>query len=86
MNIVAIVEILVVAIYLMLPTTPAGVPFNKHFAWASVNYAPVVTLGALILLTIWWYTSVKHWFKGPIQTIDEPEPPSDTPLTAEPAL
>jgi amino acid transporter len=86
MNIVAIVEILVVAIYLMLPTTPAGVPFNKDFAWANVNYAPVVTLGALILLTIWWYASVKNWFKGPIQTIDEPEPPTDTSLAPEPAL
>jgi hypothetical protein len=29
-----------------------------------------VTLGALILLTIWWQVSAKHWFTGPKHTID----------------
>ena len=33
--------------------------------------APVVTLGALLLLAIWWMTSAKHWFTGPKHTIDE---------------
>lgn len=70
MNIVAVVEIIVVCVYLMLPTTPAGTPGNKAFSWASVNYTPIVTIGALILLTIWWYASVKNWFKGPIRNVD----------------
>jgi amino acid transporter len=71
MNVIAVLEIIVVCLYLMLPTTPAGTPGNKDFSWASLNYTPIVTIGALILLTIWWYASVKNWFKGPIQTIDE---------------
>ncbi|MDH2415736.1 amino acid permease [Nocardioides sp. CER19] len=86
MNIVAVVEIIVVALYLMLPTVPGGVPFRDGFAWKFVNYTPIVTLGALILLTIWWQVSVKHWFKGPISTIDEPEPPVEPPLSPEPAV
>ena len=86
MNIIAVVEIIVVSVYLMLPTVPGGVPGNSDFSWKFVNYAPIVTLGALALLTIWWYASVKNWFKGPIHTIDEPEPPLEPPLSAEPAL
>jgi hypothetical protein len=35
-----------------------------------VNYAPIVTIGALILLTVWWFSSARHWFKGPIRNID----------------
>jgi hypothetical protein len=30
-----------------------------------------VTLGALLLLAIWWQVSARHWFKGPKHTIDE---------------
>ncbi|GAA1978741.1 amino acid permease [Nocardioides panacihumi] len=86
MNIVAVVEIIVVSVYLMLPTVPGGVPGNSNFSWKFVNYAPIVTLGALVLLTIWWSVSVKNWFKGPIHTIDEPEPPAEPPLRPEPAV
>jgi amino acid transporter len=71
MNIIAVAEIIIVCLYLMLPTTPAGTPGNKAFDWASLNYTPIVTIGALILLTIWWYASVKNWFKGPLHTIDD---------------
>jgi hypothetical protein len=46
------------------------VPFSDDFAWKFVNYAPIVTLGMLLLLTIWWQASAKHWFKGPIHNID----------------
>jgi amino acid transporter len=71
MNPVAVVEILVVGIMLMLPTVPAAAPWRDEFAWASVNYAPVMTLGVLVLLWIWWSVSAKNWFKGPVKTIDE---------------
>jgi len=40
-------------------------------AWSSVNYAPVMTVGVLLILAIWWSVSAKNWFKGPVQTIDE---------------
>ena len=35
-----------------------------------MNYAIIVVPVALILLTIYWHVSVKHWFTGPKQTID----------------
>jgi amino acid transporter len=71
MNPVAVVEIVVVSFYLMLPFVPGAVPFSDSFAWKYVNYAPIVTLGALLLLTIWWRLSVRHWFAGPIRQVDE---------------
>ena len=70
MNPIAVAEIIIVSIYLMLPFVPAANPFRDEFDWKFVNYAPVVTLGALLLLTIWWATSAKHWFTGPKHTID----------------
>jgi amino acid transporter len=71
MNIVAVVEIVVVSLYLMMPFVPGAVPFSDDFEWKFVNYAPIVTVGALILLTIWWKVSAKNWFTGPKHTIDE---------------
>jgi amino acid transporter len=70
MNLVAVVEIAVISIYFILPFTPAGVPGNKDFSWASFNYAPVLTFGVLIVLAIWWNVSAKKWFTGPKHTID----------------
>jgi amino acid transporter len=70
MNLVAVIEIVVVSIYLMLPSTPAANPFSDEFEWKFVNYAPIVTLGALLLLTVWWHLSAKKWFTGPLQNID----------------
>jgi len=71
MNLVAVIEIVVVSIYLMMPFVPGAVPFSDDFEWKFVNYAPIVTLGALLGLTIWWKTSAKHWFTGPLHTIDD---------------
>ncbi|CCH79944.1 Amino acid permease-associated region [Nostocoides japonicum T1-X7] len=71
MNPIAVAEIVIVSLYLMMPFVPGAVPFSKDFAWKFVNYAPIVTLGALLALTIWWYASARHWFTGPIRTIDE---------------
>ncbi|WP_109509444.1 amino acid permease [Nocardioides speluncae] len=70
LNLIAVAEILIVSAYLMLPATPAANPLRDEFEWKFVNYAPIVTLGALLLLTIWWNVSAKHWFTGPKQTID----------------
>jgi amino acid transporter len=71
MNPIAVAEILIVSLYLMMPTTPAANPFRDEFEWKFVNYSPIVTLGALLLLTIWWQASAKNWFTGPKHTIDE---------------
>ena len=62
-------EIAVISIYFILPFAPAGVPGNKDFTWTAVNYAPILTGGALIFLWVWWHVSVKKWFTGPKTTI-----------------
>jgi len=70
MNPLAVVEIVVVGLMLMLPTSPFGAPWRDEFDWASVNYAPVMTVGVLVLLAIWWSVSARNWFTGPVKTID----------------
>jgi len=75
MNLVAVVEIAVISVYFVLPFTPAAVPGNPDFSWKFVNYAPILTGGTLLLLTVWWFASARHWFTGPIRTIDPVELP-----------
>jgi amino acid transporter len=70
MNPIAVAEIVIVSLFLMMPTTPAANPFRDEFELKFLNYAPVVTVGALVILTIWWQVSAKKWFTGPIQNID----------------
>jgi amino acid transporter len=81
---VAVIEIVVVCVYFVLPFTPAGTPGflrwlngspsveEVPFEWKFVNYAPILTGGALILLWIGWHLSAKKWFTGPKMTIDLP--------------
>ena len=69
MNLVATAEIAIISVYFILPFAPAGVPGNKDFTWTAVNYAPILTGGALIFLWIWWHLSVKKWFTGPKTTL-----------------
>ena len=71
MNLIAVAEIVIVSFFLMLPFVPAANPLNDEFDWKFVNYAPIVTLGALLLLAIWWSASAKNWFTGPKHTIDQ---------------
>jgi amino acid transporter len=70
MNPIAVAEIAIISIYFILPFTPAAAPWNEDFSWKFVNYAPILTFGTLILLTIWWHASAKTWFTGPKHTID----------------
>ncbi|MFN8171326.1 MAG: amino acid permease [Candidatus Nanopelagicales bacterium] len=81
---VACIEIVIVSIYFIMPFTPAGTPsflrwINNSpsadeipFEWKFVNYAPILTIGALVLLWIGWHLSAKKWFTGPKTTIDLP--------------
>ncbi len=71
MNLVAVAEIAIISVYFILPFVPAGNPFNDDFSWKFVNYAPILTLGSLALLAVWWSVSAKHWFTGPQVTIDK---------------
>ncbi|GAB3070161.1 MULTISPECIES: amino acid permease [unclassified Phycicoccus] len=66
----AIVEIVVTSIVAMFPTVNSGNPFDKDFAWKFVNYTPIVVLGALALLWVFWHVSAKKWFTGPKHTVD----------------
>ena len=69
MNAIAVAEIAIISVYFILPFAPAGTPGHSDFTWTAVNYAPIVTGGALILLWIWWNLSVKKWFTGPKSTL-----------------
>ncbi|MDP1879123.1 MAG: amino acid permease [Actinomycetota bacterium] len=81
---VACIEIVIVSIYFIMPFTPAGTPsflrwLNNSpsaeeipFDWKFVNYAPILTGGALLALWIGWHLSAKKWFTGPKTTIDLP--------------
>jgi amino acid transporter len=70
MNPIAVVEIIIMSIVGLLPTSSVGIWWNTGFAWKYVNYAIIVVPVALILLTIYWFVSVRHWFTGPKHTID----------------
>ena len=72
MNLVAVAEIVVMSIVGLLPTASVGVPWMDGFAMKYVNYAIIVVPLALVLLLIYWEVSVKHWFTGPVRTVDEP--------------
>jgi len=69
MNIVAVVEIIIISFYFIMPFEPAAVPGNKDFTWVAVNYAPFLLGFILLLLWLWWEFSVKDWFKGPVKVI-----------------
>jgi amino acid transporter len=70
MNLVAVIEIVVICIYFILPLYPSGWIFSDNFEWKFVNYAPILTGGTILLVTIWWHASAKKWFTGPKHTID----------------
>jgi amino acid transporter len=70
MNPIAVIEIVIMSIVGLLPTSYVGIWWNQGFAWKYVNYAIIVVPVALVVLTIYWHMSVKHWFTGPKHTID----------------
>ena len=56
---IAVIWVILISVLFMLPTaTPVTV--------TNFNYAPVAVLGLLVIITIWWLVSARHWFKGPI--------------------
>jgi hypothetical protein len=66
-----------------LPFSPEGVPWESVFSWNAVNYAPLVTIGVILAVTIWYAVSAKKTFKGPIRTIDELDVEQSLPAIAE---
>ena len=68
---IAVVEIVIISIYFIMPFTPTGIPFTDGFTWTAVNYAPLAIALVIGGAAIWWYASARHWFTGPLRTIDE---------------
>jgi amino acid transporter len=71
MNPIAFSWVAICVVIFCLPFAPAGVFFKHGFEWSAVNYAPIVTIGVMLAVTIWFTVSAKRTFKGPIRTIDE---------------
>jgi amino acid transporter len=57
-GIIAILWVIFISVLFMLPT-------SSSITLVTFNYTPVVVLGTFIALLIWWFVSVRHWFKGP---------------------
>ena len=70
-NMVAVVWVALCVIIFCLPFSPEGVPWESSFTWSAVNYAPIVTIGTILAVMIWYFGWAKKTFKGPIRTIDE---------------
>ena len=70
-NPIAFVWVAICVVIFCLPFSPAGVFFKSGFNWSSVNYAPIVTIGTMLAVTIWYLVSARRTFKGPIRTIED---------------
>ncbi len=69
-NPIAFVWVGLCVIIFCLPTAdPAGVFFKHGFSWQSVNYAPLVTLGVIGAVGIWYLASARRTFTGPVSTL-----------------
>ncbi|MEV8512944.1 amino acid permease [Dactylosporangium sp. NPDC051484] len=68
---IAVVEIVIVSIYFIMPFTPTAIPGHDGFTWTAVNYAPIALLIVIGGAALWWALSARKWFHGPIRTIDE---------------
>jgi len=47
-----------------------GVLQGTAFSWFVRQHAPLVTIGVMLGVTVWYLVSARHTFKGPIRTID----------------
>jgi len=69
--VIALIDIVLVSWMAFMPTSNLGVPWTTGFSMKYVNYTILVFPALLIFLWIYWHASVKHWFKGPKQTIEQ---------------
>jgi amino acid transporter len=85
-NLIAIVWVALCTVIFCLPFSPLGVPGNSGFSWNAVNYAPLVVVGVMLAVTIWYFGWAHKTFKGPIRTIDDPSVIADTSSSNAPAV
>ena len=63
---IAVIWVAFISVLFMLPTfNPASLAAGVS-PFATFNYTPVVVLGVIVLVTVWWLVSARHWFKGPV--------------------
>jgi amino acid transporter len=92
LNVIAFGWVAIYTIIGSLPTVPAGVPGNANFSWSAVNYSPLVLVGVIGAVAIWWGVSARKTFKGPVRTIDAPPedvappPPPSSPGAPAPEM
>ncbi|HEX8105500.1 MAG TPA: amino acid permease [Solirubrobacteraceae bacterium] len=70
MNTFSVIWVAIITVIFCLPFVPAGVPFNKDWDWSSVNYAPIMVGGLILIVGIWWLVSARRTFKGPVRNIE----------------
>ena len=70
MNTIAIVWTALMVVDFSLPFAPAGVPWNAHFKWSSLNYSPFVNAGLFLAIGIWWFAGARRKYTGPVRTIE----------------
>ena len=69
--VIALIDIVLVSWMAFMPTSNLGVPWTNGFSMKYVNYTILVFPGCLIFLWIYWHVSVKNWFTGPKQNIEQ---------------
>jgi amino acid transporter len=68
----ALIEIVLTTIWFAMPFSPNQAPWDPSFNFRFMNYSPIITVAALIILWIAWHLTAKKWFTGPKHTIDLP--------------
>jgi len=63
---IAVIWVAFISVLFMLPT---ATPITA----SNFNYTPVVVLGVIVIVTVWWLVSARNWFKGPIVQGSEAE-------------
>ena len=63
---IAVIWVAFISVLFMLPTINPASLAKGVSPFATFNYAPVAVLGVLVIVTVWWLVSARHWFKGPI--------------------
>lgn len=72
LGLIAVIEIGVTTVIAILPSSPAGIPWNPDFEWKYVNYTPLVVGFTLLALWIAWRLRVHRTYSGPRATVQLP--------------
>jgi len=82
LNIVSMLWVTFICVLFIMPVTSSAIPWNDGFDYKTLNYAPIAIGVVILSVSLWWVLSARHWFTGPIRTIDDTG--AATPTTSEP--